>query len=345
MTYEELKYSTPKGMPKKKRKIRPITPVSAIVFFVVLMIGFSTIGAIIQYSLGAPGVAITELLFLIASVLYVKIKGHRFRDVFPIKKPKLTAFWGTLVIWFGSYLLMILVNLLVLLVNPEFPESTDVDFITGAGYPWIIMFLIIAVLPPICEEAMHRGVIQYGMKQKIKNPWIMALVIGLIFGLFHMDPSKFLATGLLGGVMGWILFQTDNMLYSSIFHFVHNGAQMVLLLFYPAAALVPGLAVNRCLTGVLAASIEEEMDLLADSQGLMYFSSGFMILVLGVIIPILLYTGNYLLIRDIAPKRVAFLPAEKKARRKQLFLIILPSVVSSVTGVICITAGLLLLME
>lgn len=320
MNYEQLRYSAPEGLPGKKKEPRPIGPKSVLVFFLAEMLLFAVFGTIIQTLLGMIGVLITEAFFLIFSILYARWKGHRMRDIFPVKKPKLSALAGTILLWIGGYFLIYLGNLLVMAYLPDFPVNTDMETILSFDMNWILLFLIVAVSPAICEEAMHRGVIQYGMRRKIRSPWVMALVMGTIFGVFHMDPSKFFSTALLGGIMSWIMFQTDNMVYSSLFHFIHNGSQMILLGFITGMAAVPGItdALKRPADSTVFA---EELASIPDTAALM-ISAGILSIILGLIIPVLLYVGNWLLIRDIAPRKRSLFPKDTASRRrvKRIFL-------------------------
>lgn len=319
MTYEQIKNSVPEGIQKKTRKIRPIGPKQVLLFFLLQMILFAIFGSLIQYALGMLGVLITELFFLLFSLLYIYWRGHRFRDVFPIKKPKLSALGGTILLWIGAYLLLIVAELVIMVVFPDLGTNSDSEFIRSSGLGWIFTFFVVAIVPPICEEAMHRGVIQYGFRDKIKNPWAMAWIIGLIFGIYHMDPTKFVATGILGGMMGWIMYQTGNMVYSSFLHFIHNGSQVFLLMISPGLVSVKGLSAT--------AAIKEKLFFLTDvdpgfsnSYDLLV-GSGILIIFLGILIPFILYLGNWLLIKDLAPRRQYLIPKDKQIVKKLLIKI------------------------
>lgn len=336
MTYQEIRHRIPEGIPRKVKKQRPIGIRNVLLFFLIMMILFTIFGTIIQYAFGMVGVFITELFFLIGSVLYVKRKGHRMRDVFPIRKPKLTAVFGTLIFWAGAYILMLVCDTIILALDPSFPVNGDAETITSADLNWFLLFFIVAVVPAICEEAMHRGVIQYGLRKKINSPWAMAFIIGLIFGLFHMDPSKFMATAILGGAMGWIMFQTNNMVYSSMFHFVHNGSQMILLLIAPFLVAVPsGLAdVVHVTIGASTASVDTISYLI---------SAGILTVFPGIFIPIVLYAGNFLLIRDIAPRKLPFIPKDPVQRKKIVKRLLLSTAAFFVAGLLLIGAGYIMM--
>lgn len=327
MTYQEIRHRIPEGVPRKIKKQRPIGIKQALLFFLVMMILFAIFGSLIQYALGMVGVLITELFFLIGSILYVRWTGQRLKDVFPIRKPKLMSVFGTIVIWAGAYILMLVCDTIVMALDSDFPVNTDAEVITARGLNWFLLFFIVAVVPAICEEAMHRGVIQYGLKKKIKNPLLMAFIIGLIFGIFHLDPSKFLATAILGGAMGWILFRTDNMVYSSLFHFFHNASQMVLLL---STSLLTAFAGSPI---IFAANTSQ-----TDTASYM-FAAGIMTIFPGMLVPILLYTGNYLLTKNLAPRKKPFLPKDKKERSGMINKLVLATLVFPVIGFWLMVAG------
>ena len=52
-----------------------------------------------------------------------------------------------------------------------------------ASVPLLISIFITAIMPAVCEEAMHRGVILHSLKS-LKREWLIVLIMGLLFGLF-----------------------------------------------------------------------------------------------------------------------------------------------------------------
>ena len=105
---------------------------------------------------------------------------------------------GTLLLWAGCFLSVMLVTLILMCFFPEgyLQVSSSINSVFST-VPAPLRFFIIAVMPAVCEEAMHRGFIQYSF-QSIRRDWVIILCMGLIFGLFHMDPYRFLPTALLG---------------------------------------------------------------------------------------------------------------------------------------------------
>ena len=102
-------------------------------------------------------------------------------------------------------------------------ESMDSSM---AGLSYFGELLVVALTPAICEEALHRGLLQYSLRG-IKKKWVMLLLMGVYFGAFHMSIVRFLPMMMMGIVLSYVRMKTDNMFYSSLFHFVHNASTIV----------------------------------------------------------------------------------------------------------------------
>ena len=87
-----------------------------------------------------------------------------------------------------------------------------------AGLSYFGELLVVALTPAICEEALHRGLLQYSLRG-IKKKWVMLLLMGVYFGAFHMSIVRFLPMMMMGIVLSYVRMKTDNMFYSSLFHF------------------------------------------------------------------------------------------------------------------------------
>lgn len=175
----------------------------------------------LQYRLGMTGLFLTELIFLAVSLLVCLIFRQKFSEVFKISRPKLRHVFGTLILWAGMILVTSCVAMITLVLFPRFQQTASglTDFISKT--PAILTVIIVAVMPAICEEALHRGVILHFFG-KIKSTWLIVLIMGIIFGIFHLDPYRFLITALLGGAITYIAVKTHNILLCALFHFVNN---------------------------------------------------------------------------------------------------------------------------
>ena len=268
---------------------RRLTPFHGIIAFILIMLLFLFVFAPLQYYFGMLGLALTELGLLGATLLAVRITGQNFRDVFPIRMPKIGQVVGTLMLWGGFFLLVMLATLVLMYFFPEelLDVSSSMDSIFST-VPAPVRLFIIAIMPAVCEEAMHRGFIQYTF-QSIRRDWVIILCMGLIFGIFHMDPYRFLPTALLGIGLAYVMQKSHNLLLPALYHFANNFLSFL---------------------SSLASSGEAS----AESASLMMDRSYILLslgvyLMIGALAPVLLYAGSYLL-----KKASGCLPARSNRR-------------------------------
>ncbi|MBU3199891.1 CPBP family intramembrane metalloprotease [Clostridium estertheticum] len=86
----------------------------------------------------------------------------------------------------------------------------------------IIMILTIAVIAPIYEEVIFRGILLKGMANKM-DPNLALIISALIFALVHMNIPQGINAFLLGLIIGAIYLRS-NSIYLCIFaHFINNS--------------------------------------------------------------------------------------------------------------------------
>ena len=103
----------------RKPSVRRLTPLHGIAAFVIIMLLFLFVFAPLQYYFGMLGLALTELGLLACTLLAVRITGQSFRSVFPIRLPKFGQVMGTLLLWAGCFLSVMLVTLILMCFFPE----------------------------------------------------------------------------------------------------------------------------------------------------------------------------------------------------------------------------------
>lgn len=109
---------------------------------------------------------------------------------------------------------------------PYFEKSLrkmDADNATmsAAGGGMLYLFLSAAVVAPILEEVIFRGLV-YRSLNKIKAGWFSVLVSAVVFGVYHMNAAQAVfATGL--GIVAAIVYaKTGNLLYPILVHMTNN---------------------------------------------------------------------------------------------------------------------------
>jgi membrane protease YdiL (CAAX protease family) len=207
-------------MDKEKRQLKPY---QGLIIFVLVILIFLFVAAPIQELLGLYGVLLTEVMILAISVIATIVLKADLKEVFPIKKPKARQIMGVIVLWIGSVTVVLLVTLIIGYFFPEgLTQVSDSLQDVFTSLPMGIAFLIIAGSPAICEEALVRGFILSSF-QSLQKKWLIVLIVGIIFGIFHLDFYRFLPTAILGMALTYIMIETKNILMPALFHFINNG--------------------------------------------------------------------------------------------------------------------------
>ena len=206
-------------------KLRPLT---GIILFGVLMAFMVFAATPLQLNLGIPGLILTEIGFLALAIGYCLITGLKLKEAFPVKKIKLKELFGCILIVLGFYPVELL---LVILTAVVFPGSVDeVGDLTsflydGLSYPLAI--LVVALVPAICEEAIHRGAILSSFRS-IKRDWVIVLIMGLLFGINHLSVLRFLMTTVMGLFLSYVVVKRNNIILSMIMHFLNNATSVTI---------------------------------------------------------------------------------------------------------------------
>jgi membrane protease YdiL (CAAX protease family) len=209
-------------MEKKSLKIK-----HSLSIFVLCLITLGGLAFMLQEAFGLYGLAVTEILILGFAILPLYFFKDSLKEIFKFKKPKLSHIIGSIILWLGTYLLVILVTQVTLYFFGEgFNELSDEmkGFFTSVPLP--LALIIVAVLPAVCEELLHRGLIQYTFRTF--DHWKIVLIMGIIFGFFHLDPYRFLPTAILGALLTYTMLETKNILIPMLIHFINNALAVVL---------------------------------------------------------------------------------------------------------------------
>ena len=91
---------------------------------------------------------------------------------------------------------------------------------------WWGAFMRVAIIAPVVEELIFRGIILQGFRRNY-SAFVSVFMSALLFALFHLNPWQFPATFILGLLLGWIMIMNNNILLAIIGHSINN--LMVLL--------------------------------------------------------------------------------------------------------------------
>lgn len=177
---------------------------------------------------------LSEVIFLIVfAVICGVTKTKNFLTVSKIKfKFNSKIFFATIL---ASLVTMFASINMTGLFNYIFTFFSPVQLTNSIGVPlsnfgqFLIVTLLLAVMPAICEELVFRGIIYNGFRRKY-NVKISVILSAVLFTLIHFSIYKTFYQLILGVVLALLVYYTGTIFYSMVFHFVNNF--IIILLNY-----------------------------------------------------------------------------------------------------------------
>lgn len=97
------------------------------------------------------------------------------------------------------------------------------------GLPAIITNLIIvAALAAVAEELMFRGALLSIVRKMAKNPHVAIWSVAIIFSTVHFQFYGFLPRMILGALLGYLLYWTNDIKIPIFAHFLNNATAVVI---------------------------------------------------------------------------------------------------------------------
>jgi sodium transport system permease protein len=181
------------------------------------------------------GVVTTLLLtqygfFLLPAVGLVLLFGFSARETLALRLPSLRGALSAVVLGLSAW--AVAIGLLLRLVPvPESLAKSLGDLLLLGGRPFILVFLVFAVTPAICEELLFRGLLLSGLRKL--GPTAAVVISSLLFGLAHASVYRLLPTAFLGALIGLVRLRTRSIFPGMIIHALNNGLALALLYYSP----------------------------------------------------------------------------------------------------------------
>lgn len=105
-------------------------------------------------------------------------------------------------------------------------QAEMIEQVLGADLALWYVLLVIAVTPAVCEEVMFRGYLQRQVERSLGVVASIVLV-GLLFGAFHLRPTQFLPLATLGVYLGFSVWVTGSLWTGVLIHFLNNALAAV----------------------------------------------------------------------------------------------------------------------
>lgn len=170
--------------------------------------------------------AVSELIFIATAVWIARMSGSfSLRDLGLVRAPFRSAFCKVSAVAIGYFAFLGIYSQLVNLTPDDAPEKLGAQ----AGTLGMLFFaLMVAVLAPIAEEILFRGMVYRALRNGI-GIWGGAIVSGLLFGSLHIDSlgsERLLQVVPLAilGIAFALLYQWTGTLYAAIaLHATNNS--------------------------------------------------------------------------------------------------------------------------
>ena len=173
----------------------------------------------LQLAFPRTGLALTQLgAILLPALLFLRRKHPDLRSA--LRWRPISFDQGALALGIGLTgwgVAVLLLELVALALGPA-PAAEGLQPTSAAD--WLIVVVVAAVLPALCEETLFRGCLQGVLERRGPVPGV--LLTGVLFGAFHLAPHTMLPAAFLGIVLGTLVVRTGSILAGVLAHFGNN---------------------------------------------------------------------------------------------------------------------------
>lgn len=193
------------------------------------------------------------MFILFPSIMLVMLQDNNLKETFRLFKPKLRvlilSILGILAVQPFLQVLLYYQNEIIfnLPFGGEFIkqmkelfdvlESTTTKLVEADSFTdFLLVILVIAVTPAVCEEFLFRGLIFRNFEKAI--PASKAIFFtGLLFALFHFHPFNLIPLIILGIFLTLITYYSGSIYTSVICHFINNFLSALAVYLFGADAV------------------------------------------------------------------------------------------------------------
>ncbi len=176
------------------------------------------------FKMGMLGTVLTELGLLAVAVVFCLITKTKIKEMFPVKKVTAGDVFGCIFLTIGAFLSAIILIGITSIFDPIAGEEMEslYDGIYGNNLNYFGLFICVAVIPAICEEALMRGAV-LSCFRGLKKDWVICLIVGVMFGILHMDPLRIPNTAFFGAILVFVMVKKNNIILPMAMHLTNNA--------------------------------------------------------------------------------------------------------------------------
>ena len=170
--------------------------------------------------------SISISLIIVYLILYKLMFREKLEPEVRLSKPQSTLF--TIIISFGVGGVSTIWLDLFQYISTHFQTlseqvddfSTLYDDMEQSPYIWTL--LAIAIVGPIVEEIMFRGLIYRSLEKAIETPWLPIVISGVMFGVWHGSFIQGVYTAILGIILAYYYKKTRSLFLVIMVHIINN---------------------------------------------------------------------------------------------------------------------------
>lgn len=162
-------------------------------------------------------------VFFLGSLLMLRTYRLDPRQALALRQPRPAVWLGVLFAVPGGMLAAIgafhLLNF-VIPVPPQVLEGFQQN-VLPQDIPFVQLLFFLSVLPAFFEEIAFRGLLLHGLVGRFR-PVTVAVLVGVVFGLFHLALFRFAPTACLGVMLAAVTLLTGSIYPAMLWHFLSN---------------------------------------------------------------------------------------------------------------------------
>lgn len=209
----------------------------ALVIFLLVMLNAPTLQQMLR-DFRVDGSSTIYLLAVLLPLMYlVSLRGQS--DAVGRIEWFQGGFWRPMGAAFAGYAayvpIMFVLLIITLLIAPALPDEQTNPIgeraaETQSVFSWLWLFLQVAVLAPIIEEIVFRGVLFKVFWQRTGRVWLSAFVSGYLFAVIHPQfLGGILPITVLGAILAIVYAHTRSLLSCMVIHALNNGLITLLM--------------------------------------------------------------------------------------------------------------------
>jgi membrane protease YdiL (CAAX protease family) len=189
----------------------------------------SLLGGALLAQIDRIGVILTEALFIVPPIFYLKRKGYSIRRCLRWNRIKPSVLISTILVGIALIVLLDEADRLVSLIFPmpeELQKLLNNLFELKTWSDYLIIGAGAVVIAAFCEESLFRGFLQVSLEANTTvNRGV--LFSALIFALAHFNPWWLMQILLLGVFLGFVSWRSNSSIPGMVVHGLNNGLSLL----------------------------------------------------------------------------------------------------------------------